>query len=376
VARSIPEALRYPAGGSGGHDAMNHELEPQHAHRGEADRSLAIGEAQLLLLSMGGLAPESVGASIRSRIHLAAGRLDEAAATAAAGCAEANAWSPLALSTLATVAIRRGDLAEAARHVARSRSRIAGSPAAVRLRVRWTAGQLTEARQGPAAAMEALAEVYDSAPACRHLLLRESAAAGWLVRTALAAGDLRRARTVTFEAEQIARHNPSYSAVVAAAAHARGLLAGAAGPLRRAAADHPDPWARASAAEDLGRLIAQQGEDHPEAAVRAWEEAASGYERHGAQRDAARVRGRLRRLGVSQVSAKRTARPASGWNSLTEVELAVADRVAEGLTNRQVAARMFLSPHTIAFHLRHIFRKLGISSRMELARLSVQRDRR
>ena len=42
--------------------------------------------------------------------------------------------------------------------------------------------------------------------------------------------------------------------------------------------------------------------------------------------------------------------------------------MAEGLSNRQVADQMFLSTHTIAFHLRHIFWKLDVSSRVQLAR--------
>jgi transcriptional regulator of acetoin/glycerol metabolism/DNA-binding CsgD family transcriptional regulator len=55
--------------------------------------------------------------------------------------------------------------------------------------------------------------------------------------------------------------------------------------------------------------------------------------------------------------------------SLTPTELSVARLVAEGLTNRQVAANLYLSPHTVGFHLRQVFRKLEISSRVELARL-------
>jgi DNA-binding CsgD family transcriptional regulator len=61
-----------------------------------------------------------------------------------------------------------------------------------------------------------------------------------------------------------------------------------------------------------------------------------------------------------------------GWGSLTESEWGVADLVAEGLTNRQVATRLFLSPHTVDAHLRHIFRKLGIGSRVELARMVAE----
>jgi DNA-binding CsgD family transcriptional regulator len=62
-----------------------------------------------------------------------------------------------------------------------------------------------------------------------------------------------------------------------------------------------------------------------------------------------------------------------GWASLTEAERRVADLVAEGLTNRQVAARVFVSPHTVDFHLRQIFRKLGIGSRVDLTRLVLRR---
>jgi DNA-binding CsgD family transcriptional regulator len=60
----------------------------------------------------------------------------------------------------------------------------------------------------------------------------------------------------------------------------------------------------------------------------------------------------------------------NGWAALTTSELAVARLVAEGLTNREVAERLFVSPHTVNSHLRHVFSKLGINSRVELARLA------
>jgi len=64
-----------------------------------------------------------------------------------------------------------------------------------------------------------------------------------------------------------------------------------------------------------------------------------------------------------------TDRPTFGWSSLTESERSVADLVADGLTNREAGTRLFLSHHTVDAHLRHIYRKLGISSRAELGRL-------
>ena len=63
------------------------------------------------------------------------------------------------------------------------------------------------------------------------------------------------------------------------------------------------------------------------------------------------------------------ARPPFGWASLTDTELAASELVAQGLTNREVGQQLFMSPHTVDAHLRHIFRKLHISSRIELTRI-------
>ncbi|GAA3096705.1 hypothetical protein GCM10010530_21890 [Kribbella aluminosa] len=64
----------------------------------------------------------------------------------------------------------------------------------------------------------------------------------------------------------------------------------------------------------------------------------------------------------------------SRWSSLTDAEHAIAEQVARGLTNRETAALLFISPHTVDYHLRQIFRTLGVQSRVELARL-VERNR-
>ena len=83
-----------------------------------------------------------------------------------------------------------------------------------------------------------------------------------------------------------------------------------------------------------------------------------------------------RRLAIPQGSlALRTGPqdatlPIPGWADLTDTQRTVADLVMDGLTNRGVGARLFLSPHTIDFHLRQIYRKLGVRSRVELARLA------
>lgn len=60
-------------------------------------------------------------------------------------------------------------------------------------------------------------------------------------------------------------------------------------------------------------------------------------------------------------------RPPSGWASLTPAELDVVRLVAEGLTNKDVAARLFVSPRTVQSHLAHVFAKLGVTTRTQLA---------
>ena len=64
-----------------------------------------------------------------------------------------------------------------------------------------------------------------------------------------------------------------------------------------------------------------------------------------------------------------------GWDSLTNSERRVADLVAEGLTNREVGERMFLSRHTVDYHLRHVYQKLNINSRVQLTRLIIEQSR-
>jgi DNA-binding CsgD family transcriptional regulator len=92
--------------------------------------------------------------------------------------------------------------------------------------------------------------------------------------------------------------------------------------------------------------------------------ALSTFEELGARPWADRARAELRACGETR------ARPEPGpLEELTPHELQVALVVARGATNREAAAELFLSPKTIDFHLRNVYRKLGLRSRAELARL-------
>jgi DNA-binding CsgD family transcriptional regulator len=67
-------------------------------------------------------------------------------------------------------------------------------------------------------------------------------------------------------------------------------------------------------------------------------------------------------------------RPTTGWASLTPAELEVVRLVSEGLRNDAIALRLFIAPGTVKVHLSHIFSKLSISTRAELAARAAARD--
>nr|WP_102142744.1 LuxR family transcriptional regulator [Mycobacterium sp. QGD 101] len=66
-------------------------------------------------------------------------------------------------------------------------------------------------------------------------------------------------------------------------------------------------------------------------------------------------------------------RPSSGWGSLTPTELDVVRLVSEGLPNKDIATRLFVSPRTVQTHLTHVYSKLGLTSRVQLAQEAARR---
>jgi DNA-binding CsgD family transcriptional regulator len=124
------------------------------------------------------------------------------------------------------------------------------------------------------------------------------------------------------------------------------------------------PLERARAELAFGEFLRRgrrrvEARDHLRAAL-------DGFETLGATPWAERARVELRASGQT---ARR--RDPSTTGRLTAQELQIARFVGQGLTNRDVAAQLFLSRRTIDFHLRNVFRKLGIATRTELARLDL-----
>jgi DNA-binding CsgD family transcriptional regulator len=78
--------------------------------------------------------------------------------------------------------------------------------------------------------------------------------------------------------------------------------------------------------------------------------------------------------GAALASPRRSARrPAAGWESLTTAELDVVRLLATGMTNRQMAERLFVSPRTIETHVAHILAKLNLRRRAEIAAAASRR---
>ncbi len=180
------------------------------------------------------------------------------------------------------------------------------------------------------------------------------------------------------EAEAVARRigrlvegSPDFPFLRAAALHTQAVVDGDSLAAEEAVALYEvceQPLVRASALEDAGRLLPRARRND---AVNHLKQALDLYAAARADRDVARVSGLLRERGVR---AWASSRRSSEWPELSESELKVVQLVARGATNREVAEQLFLSPHTVNAHLRHVFLRLNIRSRVELARLAAGRD--
>ena len=130
----------------------------------------------------------------------------------------------------------------------------------------------------------------------------------------------------------------------------------------------------ARARELAGRALARAG-DRDRAAVEL-ERAAAAFDSFGSLRYRNQAERELRKLGRH---IHRRTRPGktdgAGIESLTERELQVARLVADGQTNAQIAAGLFLSQKTVETHLRNIFNKMGVTTRVVLARAVERADR-
>jgi DNA-binding CsgD family transcriptional regulator len=320
---------------------------------------------------------------LRCRLLLYQGRLADARAEADAvlemsdelGEGARGYVNHIALYTLATVAAHTGDPAalRAGRSAALSLLSMPESRPSVQAGA-WMLARL-EAIEGKTKYLDSLTAPgldpltggplqasdprrYSDGPVLIHMLLDNDQPA--------------EAAEVARRLEDALERSSDFPFLSATVAHANALVHRDAALAQRAVSLYdgcPQPLVRALALEDAGALLPA---GHATDAVNHLDAALEIYTSAGAERDAARVRGLLRARGVRRSSPN--ARSSSRWPELSESEMAVVELVARGGTNREVADQLYLSPHTINAHLRHVFTKLGIRSRIELARLAVERS--
>lgn len=230
----------------------------------------------------------------------------------------------------------------------------------------WTQALLREAQSDAGQALVDMEEAWKVAAPLRYLLGHRAFGPD-LVRLAMAGGATALAAAVTGEVEEGARRSGARSAAGAALC-CRGLVE-----------DDPDTLLAAveqlrltafrvelARALELAGLALGRAGRCPEA-VAALEEAGWHFESFKAGRNAARIDAALRDLGVRRHRAGVPRRAAFGWDSLTDREASVARLVTEGLTNRQIGERLFVSGRTVETHVKHIFAKLAVSTRAQLA---------
>jgi DNA-binding CsgD family transcriptional regulator/tetratricopeptide (TPR) repeat protein len=316
--------------------------------------------------------------AVRSGALLAAGRLEDAAAAAQGACQQAEdlrAGPSLgeSLRVLGEVALAQGDFAAANGYATRLRSLLGDGLA--HPNASWMLALLADATDGPQAAVSVLMPSLERlGRGDFHLVVPDGQRSPVLVDLLLRAGLSDQAEMVVRQTRRLAELTPSTPILEGLAAHCRGLLDQDRAMLECAVqilGGCGRPLGLATAWEDLAAL--RWRDCDPGGAVDALTEAFDICSRCGARRQAGRVRRALRRHGVIKRSPA-VARRTSGWESLTDAELTVAVRVARGQRSKEVAEELYLSTHTVNTHLRHIFTKLGLRSRVGLTRAVLDHE--
>ena len=193
------------------------------------------------------------------------------------------------------------------------------------------------------------------------------------VRLAVETGDTDSARMLAGHAAELAAgsqipHRQANSL------HCVGMLEQDAARLQRAADRYHDasrPLLRAKALEAAAGCHVDAGDRG--AARAAFTQAVDIYGALGAATDVARVQARFRAHGIRRGPHAKHRQARSGWESLTPTEITVAELVQGGLSNPEIASRLFLSKRTVGTHVSHILKKLNVHSRTDIAREAALR---
>jgi DNA-binding CsgD family transcriptional regulator len=305
----------------------------------------------------------------RAQMEMAAGAWD----TAAQLCDEAMALSrqigfevfvPLCLSILAEIDAYQGETDDARRAIPEL-LRVAETA-----RFRWAAFRLRTALavlelsyDDGAASWRQVEQLLDNVEELDGYLAQLAGSAG--IEALLAIGDLRQAERLLAKIDRRAENGDM--ALRPLVLRCRGLLLVSEGEYEpaiaslEAAALAPEPPQGVNPFELARTLLAlgtiQRRVQRRRAARESLQRAADIFEQLGARVWLEKARSELRRIGGRTASD----------DELSETERRIVDLVVAGRRNREVAAELSLSPHTVAWNLSKVYRKLGVSSRTELA---------
>ena len=299
-----------------------------------------------------------------ARAALLAGRLDDAearseAALSLAEQAVVRVPTAIARGVLGRVALHRGSITAAKTAIGPDQP-VPGLGVDV---VEWVRALLLDAQGDPEGARRTLASAWDRLEPVRYFGTWPSIGSD-LVRLHLRAGDRTGAAKVTRAIEVGAAGSDAVSASGAALC-CRALVEHDPPLIRQAVSTYetgPRVLETAKAKEDAASLL-----DDAEA-IAQLRAALATYEAVGATGDITRVRSALRHRGINLGTRGPRQRPPTGWSSLTPAEQRVVALVAEGLTTRQIGDRLHISSFTVGSHLRHVYQKLGINSRVQLTK--------
>jgi DNA-binding CsgD family transcriptional regulator/tetratricopeptide (TPR) repeat protein len=309
---------------------------------------------------------------LSAELRFLVGEWDDAAAELEAGLHLAQEHGQRvslaqSLSYQAVMKLARGDQVGAGVAIASVENELsAGAPCYGAQLVAFTASALAVARAEPDRAFDLLLWCWNR-DVDREVRYYHRYLAPPLVRLSLALAREDIARQVLDTVEAGAALAPEVGTVQSLALRCRGLIDNDPALMLHAvelARRGPRFLDHGSACEDAAAVLAVAG--LPGHAKELLLEAQARYEAVNASGLVARVGAALRHLGVRQ-GTRGQRRASTGWSSLTPSERIVSELVSEGLTNREIGGRLHISPHTVNTHLRHVFRKLSVSTRAELA---------
>jgi DNA-binding CsgD family transcriptional regulator len=193
------------------------------------------------------------------------------------------------------------------------------------------------------------------------------------VRLATETGDLTAAKKLAGHAVALAAGS-EIPHRQANALYCRGMLEHDTNGLLTAAERYADAGRPLLSAKALEAAATEflRGEDRDQARA-AFIQAVEIYTSLGAAADISRLQASFRAHGIRRGPTAKHRQARSGWDSLTPTETKVAALVVEGLSNPEIATKLLLSRRTVATHVSHILRKLGVNSRIDIAREAALR---